>query len=167
MNNWFECKIKYEKLDDKGKGKKVTETYLVDALTFSEAEERISKQVAPFMTGDFSISGMKKAGINEIFPNEEGDRWYKCKVSFISIDEVKATEKRITSYILVLGSNIKEAWDHLADAMKDTMADYEVSSITETQIMDIFPYSIDEEPTKKSEEQLLAEELSKDTAEEA
>ena len=100
MNNWFECKIKYEKLDDKGKGKKVTETYLVDALTFSEAEERISKQVAPFMTGDFSISGMKKAGINEIFPNEEGDRWYKCKVSFISIDEVNAKEKKITSYIL-------------------------------------------------------------------
>ena len=161
MNNWFECKIKYEKLDDKGKGKKVTETYLVDALTFSEAEERISKQVAPFITGDFSISGMKKAGINEIFPNEEGDRWYKCKVSFISIDEVNAKEKKITSYILVLGSNIKEAWDHLAVSMKDTMADYEVSSITETQIMDIFPYSVDEEPKKKSDEEQLAEELSK------
>jgi len=143
MNNWFECKIRYEKLDDKGKGKKVTETYLVDALSFSEAEERISKEVAPFMSGEFSISGIKKAGINEIFPNDEGDRWYKCKVNFISIDEIKATEKKITSNILVLGSNIKEAWDHLENALKDTMSDYEVPAITETLIMDIFPYKVD------------------------
>ncbi len=144
MNNWFECKIRYEKLDDKGKGKKVTETYLVDALSFSEAEERISKEIAPFMTGEFSISGIKKAGINEIFPNDEGDRWYKCKVNFISIDEVKATEKKITSNILVLGSNIKEALDHLTIALKDTMSDYEVPAISETLIMDIYPYTVDE-----------------------
>ena len=143
MNNWFECKIRYEKLDDKGKGKKVTETYLVDALSFSEAEERISKEVAPFMSGEFSISGIKKAGINEIFPNDEGDRWYKCKVNFISIDEVKATEKKITSTILVLGSNIKEACEHLEKALKDTMSDYEVPAITETPIMDIFPYKVE------------------------
>ena len=143
MNNWFECKIRYEKLDDKGKGKKVTETYLVDALSFSEAEERISKEVAPFMSGEFTISGIKKAGINEIFPNDEGDRWYKCKVNFVSIDEIKATEKKITSNILVLGSNIKEAWDHLESALKDTMSDYEVPAITETLIMDIFPYKAD------------------------
>jgi len=143
MNNWFECKIRYEKLDDKGKGKKVTETYLVDALSFSEAEVRISKEVTPFMSGEFSISGIKKAGINEIFQEVEGDRWYKCKVNFISIDEVKATEKKITSNMLVLGSNIKEAWDNLESALKDTMSDYEVPSITETSIMDIFPYTVE------------------------
>lgn len=160
MNNWFECKIKYEKMDDKGKGKKVSETYLVDALTFSEAETRISKEVAPFMTGEFSIAGMKKAGINEIFPNEEGDRWYKCKMSFVSIDEVNAKERRVSSTVLVLGSNIKEAWDNLAIAMKDSMADYEVSSISETQIMDIFPYTVDEEEGEKSAEQAMAEEIS-------
>jgi len=144
MNSWFECKIRYEKLDDKGKGKKVTETYLVDALSFSEAEERMNKEITPFMSGEFSISGIKKAGINEIFPNDEGDRWYKCKVNFISIDEIKATEKKITSNILVLGSNIKDAWDHLETALKDTMSDYEVPSIIETSIMDIFPYKVEE-----------------------
>lgn len=151
MNNWFECKIKYEKVDDKGKGKKVSETYLVDALTFSEAETRICKQVAPFMSGEFSIAGMKKAGINEIFPSDEGDRWYKCKMSFVSIDEVDAKERRVASTVLVLGSNIKEAWDNLEKAMSQTMADYEVSSITETQIMDIFPYSVDEEEAQPAE----------------
>jgi len=153
MNSWFECKIRYEKLDDKGKGKKVTETYLVDALSFSEAEERISKEIAPFMSGEFSISGIKKAGINEIFPNDEGDRWYKCKVNFISIDEIKATEKKITSHILVLGSTIKDAWDHLENALKDTMSDYEVPSITETSIMDIFPYKVDEETSEQVDEE--------------
>ncbi len=151
MNNWFECKIRYEKQDDKGKGKKVTETYLVDALSFSEAEERISKAVAPYMSGEFSISGIKKAGINEIFPSDEGDRWYKCKVNFVSIDEVNAKEKKITSNILVLGSTIESAWDNLAIALKDTMSDYVVPSITETSIMDIFPYTV-EESEKTAEE---------------
>jgi len=157
MNNWFECKIRYEKLDDKGKGKKVTETYLVDALSFSEAEERISKEVAPYMSGEFSVSGIKKAGINEIFPSDEGDRWYKCKVNFISIDEVKATEKKITSNILVLGSTIKEAWGHLESALKDTMSDYVVPTITETTIMDIFPYSVDESASEKADKKTSEE----------
>lgn len=160
MNNWFECKIKYEKMDDKGKGKKVSETYLVDALTFSEAETRICKEVAPFMTGEFSVAGIKKAGINEIFPSEEGDRWYKCKMSFVSIDEVDAKERRVASTVLVLGSDIKEAWDNLATAMKDSMADYDVSSITETQIMDIFPYTVEEENGGKADEEKDSEEIS-------
>lgn len=160
MNNWFECKIKYEKMDDKGKGKKVSETYLVDALTFSEAETRICKEVAPFMTGEFSVAGIKKAGINEIFPSEEGDRWYKCKMSFVSIDEVDAKERRVASTVLVLGSDIKEAWDNLATAMKDSMADYDVSSITETQIMDIFPYTVEEENGGKADEEKDTEEIS-------
>lgn len=160
MNNWFEGKVKYVKVDDKGKGKAITETYLVDALTFAEAEERIGKEVAPFMMGDFSIMGLKKAGVNEIFPSETGDRWYKCKVYFISIDEVKATEKKVASTILVLATNIKEAYENLEKALSDTMSDYEVSAISETPILDIFPYSVDEdEPTETvKEDNSIAEE---------
>lgn len=155
MNNWFEGKVKYVKVDDKGKGKAITETYLVDALTFAEAEERIGKEVAPFMMGDFSIMGLKKAGVNEIFPSETGDRWYKCKVYFISIDEVKATEKKVASTILVLATNIKEAYENLEKALSDTMSDYEVSAISETPILDIFPYSVDEdEPTETAKEDI-------------
>ncbi len=157
MNNWFECKIRYEKLDDKGKGKKVTETYLVDALSFSEVEERISKEVAPYISGDFSISGIKKAGINEIFPSDEGDRWYKCKVNFVSIDEVNAKEKKITSNILVLGSTIESAWDNLTIALKDTMSDYVVPTITETTIMDIFPYSVEDSSSETADEKTSEE----------
>lgn len=143
MSNWFECKVKYGKVDSTGKAKRVSETYLVDAISFAEAEERISKEVAPFVTGEFAIAGLKKAQVNEIFPHEEGDRWFRCKVLFISIDEVKGSEKRISSTILVFGSDIDNAWNHLNEALKDTMSDYEVASIADTNIMDIFPYSED------------------------
>lgn len=153
MNNWFECKIKYEKVDEKGKSRKVSELYLVDALTFSEAEARISKLIAPYISGEFSIVGMKKAGINEIFPNEEGDRWYKCKMSFISIDEVNAVEKKINTNVLVLGSSVNDGLANLDKAMKDSMADYEVTSIAVTQIMDIFPYTVEETEAKDKVEE--------------
>lgn len=141
MSNWFECKVKYGKVDATGKAKRVSETYLVDAVSFAEAEERISREVAPFVTGEFSIAGLKKAQVNEIFAHEEGDRWFRCKVVFITVDEVKGTEKRISSTILVFGSDIDNAWQHLKEALKDTMSDYEVASIADTTIMDIFPYS--------------------------
>lgn len=146
MNNWFECKIKYCKPDSKGKSSKVSETYLVDAMTFSEAEDRVTREVTPFISGDFNILGMKKASVNEIFPNEEGDRWYRCKVYFIVIDEVKATEKRCASTILVFGADIDNAWQHLTEALKDSVSDYEVVSVTETPIVDIFPFSEQETP---------------------
>ena len=164
MNNWFECKIRYEKESEKGKGKKVTETYLVDALSFSEAEERITKEITPYLSGNFSIMGIKKAAINEIFPNSEGDRWYKCKVNFVSIDEVNATEKKIASNILVLASDINGAWENLQNAMKDTMSDYDVPIISETTIMDIFPYTppVPSEGGEKSEVEPEQEELSND-----
>ena len=129
MSNWFECKVKYGKVDSTGKAKRVSETYLVDAISFAEAEERISREVAPYVTGEFAIAGLKKATVNEIFPHEEGDRWFRCKVVFISVDEVKGTEKRISSTILVFGSDIDSAWKHLTESLKDTT------------IMDIFPYS--------------------------
>ena len=106
------------------------------------------------MTGDFSKNDIKKAGINEIFQSEEGDKWYKCKVNFISIDEVNATEKKIRSKILVLASDIKSAWDNLKISLKDTMSDYDVPSIMETQILDIFPYSIEEDSKEISEEEI-------------
>ncbi len=141
MSNWFECKVKYGKVDATGKAKRVSETYLVDAISFAEAEERISREVAPFVNGDFQITGLKKAQVNEIFPHEEGDRWFRCKVAFITVDEVKGTEKRISSTILVFGADIDNAWNHLRDALADSMSDYEVASIADTTIIDIFPYS--------------------------
>ena len=70
MHNWFECKVSYEKMMENGMQKKVTEPYLVDALSFTEAESRIIEEIRPFITGEFTITDIKRARISEIFFNE-------------------------------------------------------------------------------------------------
>lgn len=140
MHNWFECKIKYEKTAEDGKIVKVNEAYLVDALSFSEAEERINKEMEPFISGEFSVSNIRRARINEMFFNENGDKWYRCKVYFISLDEEKGIEKRVATTMMVQANDVKEAWDGLNEGMKGSMADYQVAAITETNIMDVYKY---------------------------
>ncbi len=140
MHNWFECKIKYEKTAEEGKIVKVSEAYLVDALTFAEAEERINKEMEPFISGEFSVATIRKARINEMFENETGDKWYRCKVFFITLDEEKGIEKKVATTMMVQANNVKEAWDGLQEGMKGSMADYTVAAITETTIMDVYKY---------------------------
>ncbi len=140
MHNWFECKIKYEKNAGDGKITNVNENYLVDALSFTEAEARITKEMKPFISGEFTVANIKRARISEMFPNESGDKWYRCKVFYISLDEEKGIEKRVGVTMMVQASTVKEAWDGLQEGMKGSMADYEVASITETSIMDVYLY---------------------------
>ncbi|HEY5570398.1 MAG TPA: DUF4494 domain-containing protein [Bacteroidales bacterium] len=143
MHNWFETKISYEKEIEGGMMKKVTEPYLVDALSFTEAEARIIKEMTPFMSGEFTVANIKRANYTEIFEDEAGDRWYKAKVVFISIDEKSGAEKKTASNMLVQALNIHQAIENLDKGMKGTMADYEIASMTETMLMDIFPYAVD------------------------
>ncbi|MEI8086156.1 MAG: DUF4494 domain-containing protein [Paludibacter sp.] len=144
MLNWFECKIKYEKTAEEGKIVKVNETYLVDALSFTEAEARINEKMKPFISGEFIVSNIRRARINELFANENGDKWYKSKVYFISLDEEKGIEKRTACTMMVQASDVKEAWDGLQEGMKGTMSDYEIASIVETMILDVYPFSAPE-----------------------
>jgi hypothetical protein len=144
MHNWFECKIQYEKLStDDGKQKKSTDTYLVDALSFTEAEARLIKEVTPYMTGEFTVSNIKRSKIYEIFDSPEGDRWYRAKVMFIILDEEKGTEKKVPSNMLIQASDIQAALVRLHEGMKGTMSDFEVASISDTPILDIYPYGVD------------------------
>lgn len=118
--------------------KKVNEPYLVDALTFTEAEARIIEEMKPFISGEYSISAEKKTKISEIFFNEGGDRYYLVKVNFITLDENSGVEKKTTSQILVQAADFDSALENFKEGMKGTMADYEIGSITETMIMDVF-----------------------------
>lgn len=142
MANWFECKVRYDKIQENGAVKKVNEPYLVDALSFTEAEARIIEEQTPFISGEFSVSAVKRTKISEIFWNEGGDRWYLVKVAFITIDERSGVEKRTTTLILVQASNFKEALDNFIEGMKGTMADYEVVSIAETPLMDVYKVKV-------------------------
>mgnify|MGYP001342027927 CR=1 FL=1 len=141
MNNWFECKVSYEKILENGMQKKVTELYLVDALSFTEAEARIIEEIRPYISGEFTISDIKRAKYSEIFFNENGDRFYECGIEFITLDEKSGIEKRTKSRMLAQASTLEEAMEVLSKGMQGTLADYNSVLIKETKIMDIFPYS--------------------------
>lgn len=140
MNNWFQCKVKYERNGDDGSITKVSESYLIDALSFTEAEERINEEMKPFISGDFLVSDIKRARISELFENENGDKWYRCKVNFISLDEEKGVEKRVASTMYAQASTLKEAVEVIEKGMQGTLADYEIASVVETNVMDVFKY---------------------------
>ena len=143
-NNWFLVKIRYEKTAEEGKIVKVSEQHLIDALTFSEAEARINEEMIPFISGEFITSNISRARINELFESN-GDKWYKAKVYFISLDEEKGIEKRTATTMLVQADSVKDAWDVLEAGMKGTMANYEVTGINETAILDVYKYKVEEE----------------------
>lgn len=134
---WFETKVRYDKTLENGSVKKVTESFMVDALSFTEAEARISEEIANF-TSDFNVSAVKISKISEIFRQHTGDKWYLVKVAFITLDEKTAVEKKSISQILVAADSFKEAYDNFMDGMKGTMADFEINTIQETPILDVY-----------------------------
>ncbi|HBN62474.1 MAG TPA: phage tail protein, partial [Porphyromonadaceae bacterium] len=116
MANWFETKVRYDKTMENGAIKKVTEAYMVDALSFTEAEARISEEISHF-TSEFSVSAVKRTKIAEIFRERTGDKWYLVKVAFITLDEKTAVEKKSISQILVAADSFKEAFDNFMEGM--------------------------------------------------
>jgi len=140
MHTWFECKIKYEKTADDGNIVKVNQGYLIDALSFTEAEARIIEEMKPYISGEFQVANIKRTKINEMFFNENGDKWYRSKVNFITLDEEKGVEKRTGVTMMVQASDIKEALEGIIEGMKGSMADYEIANIAETLIIDVFKY---------------------------
>ena len=140
MQKWFECTIKYEKQLEEGKVAKTTERYLVDALTFTEAEARIIKEMKPFISGEFEVANINPQKYSELFWNENCDKWFKTKVNFIVLDEEKGVEKKVANYMLVQANDLKEARELLVEGMKGSQADWEIASISETKILDVYKY---------------------------
>ena len=161
MHNWFECKVSYMKMMENGMQKKVTEPYLVDALSFTEAEARIIEEIRPFITGEFTVTDIKRARLSELFFNEQGDRFYKIKVYFITLDEKSGAEKKTAAQMLAQASTLKEAIAVLEEGMKGTLTDYVIASVAETQLMDVFPFDANSVPSEKSGEELIAEQKQK------
>ena len=151
MATWFECKVKYDKLAENGQQKTVTEPYLVDALSFTEAEARINEEITPFVSGEFNVSAVRKTNIVDIFWNQDGDRWYKVKVNFITIDEKTAVEKKTANFMMVQASDFKNAYDVFMEGMKGTASDFEIASMTETMIMDVFAVDLSSTASSKEE----------------
>lgn len=151
--SWFECKIKYDKNMGGEQGvARVNETYLVDAMSFTEAEERITNEMTPFISGDYEVSNIRKIRIYEMLKNPTGDRWYRTKVNMLVFNDENQTEKTVSLAMLVQASSIKDALQTLEQGMKNTMAEWEATSLTETPIMDVFFYDPN---SKNSEKEIL------------
>ncbi|MBR2153206.1 MAG: DUF4494 domain-containing protein [Bacteroidaceae bacterium] len=142
MNNWFECKVRTEKMLEGGATKKVTEPYLVDALNFTEAEARIIEEITPFCNGQLEVVDIKRARYCEMFTAEEEscDKWYKVKCVFVTLDEKTQAEKRTSQQMLVQASDLRDAVRRFDEGMKGSMIDYEIALVQETPLLDVFPY---------------------------
>lgn len=149
MNNWFECKIETEKTLETGATKKVTEQYLVDAINFGEAETRIIKEITPYCNGQLFVKDLRRAKYAEMFPcdEESADKWFKVKCMFITLDEKTQAEKKTASLMLVQASDPRDAVKRFDEGMKGSMIDYQIHTVQETKILEVYPY----EATDKKE----------------
>ena len=153
MKSWYQTKVRYVKINEDGRERKVTEVYLVDAVSFTDAEARITKQAKQFVRGEFVVKDIKEAKIAEVFSTDE-EWWYKAKLSLVTIDEEAGKEKKVTMYYLVQGDNINSALRNLYEKLSDIIVPYEVTNIALSPVCDVFPYD--------PNDALIPEKLSKD-----
>ncbi|TQI72094.1 uncharacterized protein DUF4494 [Gramella sp. Hel_I_59] len=159
---WYECKVKYRKTHETGESKVTTETYLLDAVSYTEAEARITEEMKTYTSEEFMITNIKVANLSEVHPFENSDRWFKSKVSLISYDDESGKERKSNLYMLIQANDVKEAYENTEQALQETMGDYSIPAITESPILDVFPYfSDEEEPTVTSEATENADEIKK------
>ena len=148
--NWFETKLSYEKMIEDGMQKKVVEPYVVDALSFAEAENTIINEMSAYVSGELKVTGIAQAAYHEVFFSDvdTDDKWYKAKLQFITLDEKTNTEKRSNVNYLVQAKSLPVAVKYIDEVMGGTMIDYVVASITETKIMDVYEHQA---PVKQAE----------------
>ena len=137
---WFEIKIKYSRTDENDNRKTFNQPYLFDALSFTEAEARAVAVMQQYISEEFTITNIKIANFSEILPTDHGEQWYKCKLSCITFNEEKGSEKKENSYVLVQAVDLKDAYETLAENLKDSVSNFEIPSIALSPILDVFPY---------------------------
>lgn len=155
QSEWFECKVRYNKTLESGLEKKVTETYLVDAISFTEAEKRFIEEIEPFMSGEFIVTDIKRARITDLFDSDDlnDDRWFKARIAYISIDEKSGVEKRNVQSTLVQANDFHRAVARLDECMKGTLGEWVIVSIAETAIIDVYKFKAeDDKPVRNNKE---------------
>lgn len=154
ISKYFEVKVRYDKIDPQsGKDVTVTEPYLIDAVSFTDTEKSIHKELEPYITGEFEVRGEKISEFVELIPDENGDRWYKCRIVFISINEESGATKETGIWVLVQASTIKEAYDNINKKFEDTVSEYRIKGVVESAIVEVFAnLAQDDLPTDKEKE---------------
>lgn len=141
---WFECKIRYDKVDESGVNKSVTETYVVDALSFTEAEKSIIEEMESFVSGEFEVKDIKKATYTEIFFSDDSsaDKWFKVKLQFITLDDKSGKEKKSSVTYILQSDTFNNAVSSIAEVMNGSMMDYITANVQETSIMDVYEHTV-------------------------
>jgi hypothetical protein len=158
MNNWFTVKVKYTKQLDNGTFKRVSEPYLLAAMTFTDAEARIYEELGSIIRGEFNVVGITRTEIHDIFAYDDADIWYKVKITYDSeaADDEKA--KKVAQNFLVSAHSVKDAFDRIKESLATLMVDYQIPSIIVSPIVEIFPYTenldreIERRPIEKATE---------------
>ena len=140
--NWFECRVSYDKVQENGAIKRITEAYLVDAVNFTEAEKRITEKMQPFISGEFTVSAVRRRNYESVLVGSEGDYYYRVKLVVITIDEKTAVEKKSNLFLLVQADSLEKAVGITQNSMRNSMADWHFHTVTETQIVDVFKYEL-------------------------
>lgn len=145
MKIWFTCKARYSKEDDEGILKQVTEAYLVDAVSYTDAESRIYAALEQNIAGEFEVKAISKSNISEVINYEDSDYWYKSKVSYSTVDGDSDKEVKINTYFLVGAEDVKQAFERVEDNLSSMLVPFEIPSIVKTPIVEVYPYLEEEE----------------------
>lgn len=139
MQTWFTCKVKYQKIDDHGKMSRASETYLVDAINFTEAEKRIFEIMEQYVSGDIEVVGISRTNFTEIFNYEDGQYWYKAKVGWSIFDENSSKETKVSNNMLVAANSVRDAYDRISENLETMLVPVEISAVALSPILDVFP----------------------------
>jgi hypothetical protein len=140
MNNWFTVKVKYTKQLENGTFKRVSEPYLLAATTFTDAEARIYDELGSSIRGEFTVTGISRTDIHDIFQYDDADTWFKAKITYDKIDEEGEKQKSISQNFLVSAANVKEAYERIEESLSTLMIDFKITNIAVSPIVEIFPY---------------------------
>jgi len=157
MNNWFTVKVKYTKQLENGTFKRVSEPYLLAAMTFTDAEARIYEELGSIIRGEFNVVGITRTEIHDIFAYDDADVWYKVKISYDSEAGEDEKAKKVSQNFLVSAHSVKEAYDRIKESLATLMVDFQIPSIIVSPIVEIFPYTenldreIERKPFEKAE----------------
>ncbi len=145
MNSYFEVGVRYDKTMEDGAVRKVTENYLVEAVSFTEAEKRATQEMEAYISGDFRVVTEKITNIAEIVTTDDvtADKFYKVKHSLITINEKTLKEKKQAQYIIIQASSVDDARNRYMQHIKDWLVDVVLEAVSETKYMDYFPFKYD------------------------
>ncbi len=141
MNNWFTVKVKYTKQLENGCFKRVTEPYLIAAMSFTDAEARVYEELGSLIRGEFSVNVITKADFHDIFHYDDADTWYKCKITYEGATEDSDKPKNVTQNFLITAHSAKEAYERLQDSLSALMVGFTITSVVQSDIVDVFPYN--------------------------